>query len=258
MRRTALKMERVTIGSLEIGRITMALMTICILAIVPLGFGQSVRSLVNSGNDLYKDQKFADAEVNYRKALEKENALVQDHFNLGDALHKQGKFDEAVKEFDQALQKAEQQGIRARAHYNIGNSLLKEQKYEEAVKSYVESLKLNPDDQEAKYNLSYALEKLKQEQQKKDNKQDKNKDNKQDKKDQQKDDKQKQDQKDQDKQKQDQKNRDKQRNQASQQEKKMSKADAERILEVLKNNEKEVQKKLKVRQAVRPKTDKDW
>ncbi len=38
----------------------------------------------------------------------------------------------------------------------------------------------------------------------------------------------------------------------------MSKADAERILEVLKNNEKEVQKKLRVRQAVRPKTDKDW
>ena len=256
MRGTELSVRRVTIGSLKLSRITIPLMAICILALVPPGFGQSVRSLVNEGNDLYKGNKFTDAEVNYRKALEKENALVQGHFNLGDALHKQGKFDDAVKEFDQALQKAEHQGIRAKAHYNIGNSLLKEQKYEEAVKSYVESLKLNPDDQEAKYNLSYALEKLKQQQQKKDDKQDKKKENKQDKKDQQKDDKQKQDQKDQEKQ--DQQNREKQRNQASQQEKKMSKADAERILEVLKNNEKEVQKKLKVRQAVRPKTDKDW
>jgi tetratricopeptide (TPR) repeat protein len=215
--------------------------------------GQSVRSLVNGGNDLYRDQKYTDAEVNYRKALEKEQGLVQGYFNLGDALHKQGKYDEAVKEFESALQKADQKNTKAYAHYNIGNSFLKEQKYQEAVNSYIDALKLNPDDGEAKYNLSYALEKLKQPppQQNK-QKQDKNKDkNDQNKNNQQQQDRKK-DQEQQDKQQQQKKN------QASQQEKKMSKADAERILDVLKNNEKEVQKKLKVRQAVRAKTDKDW
>jgi len=157
-----------------------------------------------------------------------------------------------VKEFESALQKADQKNTKAYAHYNIGNSLLREQKYQEAVKSYVDALKLNPDDAEAKYNLSYALEKLKRQQQPPEqnkNKQDKNKD---------KNDQNKNNQQQQDKKKDQQQDKQQQKNQASQQEKKMSKADAERILEVLKNNEKEVQKKLKARQAVRPKTDKDW
>ena len=215
---------------------------------------QSVRSLVNGGNDLYKDHKFTDAEVNYRKALEKEKNLVQGHFNLGDALAQQGKNDEAAKEFEQALKDAEQRDTRAHAYYNIGNTQLAAQQYADAVRSYIEALKLNPKDDEAKYNLSYALEKLRQpppqKNQQKQNKNDKNQ-NKQDQ------NKQNQNQ-DQNKDKNQQKKPDRQQNNPQQQQKRMSKADAERILEVLKNSEKDVQKKLHTRPAERPKTDKDW
>jgi tetratricopeptide (TPR) repeat protein len=234
---------------------------------------QSVRSLVNGGNDLYLDRKFADAEVNYRKALEKEKDLVQGHFNLGNALAKQGKNEEAAKEFDLALQKAEQRDTKAYAWYNIGNTHMADQRYEDAVRSYVDALKLNPRDEEAKYNLSYALEKLRQQQQQQQqNKNDKNKNdkNKNDKKknDKNKQDNQKQNQ-DQNKDKNQDKNQDKnkqnppdQQNQAQnrpqQQDKRMSRADAERILEVLKNSEKDVQKKLRARPAGQAKTDKDW
>ncbi len=212
---------------------------------------QSVRSLVNGGNSLYKSEKFTDAEVNYRKALQQEPALVQGHFDLGDALHKQAKYDEAVKEYETALSKADRNDVKAYAHYNIGNSQVLQEKYRDAVQSYIESLKLRPDDEDAKYNLSYALEKLRLQQNQQKNQQQNKDQNKQD---QQKQNQQQQ-QKNNQQQKQDQKQ---QQNPASQQDKKMSKADAERILEVLKNNEKEVQKKLRVRQAVRPKTDKDW
>ena len=128
---------------------------------------------------------------------------------------------------------------------------MKGQHYQEAVKSYIESLKINPNDQDTKYNLSYALAKLREQQQQQ-NKNDKNKDNKQDK---------QKDQKNQDQQKQDQQKQDQQQQQQKQpqnQDKKMAKAEAERILDVLKNSEKDVQKKLRVRQAVRAKTDKDW
>jgi Ca-activated chloride channel homolog len=226
--------------------------------LLPLGVcglpAQSTRSLVNGGNDLYKDQKFSDAEVNYRKALEKEKGLVQGHFNLGDALTKQGKFDEAVKEYENALSKAEGSETKAYAHYNIGNSLMKQQKYQDAVRSYIDALKVDPKDEDAKYNLSYALEKLRVPPPKPQKNQDK-KD--QDKKDQDKKDQQK---KDQDQQKQQQKDQqDKQKPQQSPgQQKQMSRADAQRILDVLKNSEKDVQKKLHTRQAVRPRTDKDW
>ena len=211
---------------------------------------QSTRSLVNGGNDMYREQKFSDAEVNYRKALEKEKELVQGHFNLGDALTKQGKFDEAVKEYESALTKAEGKDAKAYAHYNIGNSMMNQQRYKDAVQSYVDALKLDPKDDDAKYNLSYALEKLKVPPPKP-------QDKKQDKKDQDKKDQNKKDQQKQDQQKQQQKDQQKQQ-QSSQQQKQMSRADAQRILDVLKNSEKDVQKKLHTRQAVKPRVDKDW
>ncbi len=234
-------------------------LAIIVLVVVAAQWGaaQSIRSLVNGGNDLYKEKKYSDAEVNYRKALEKEKALVQGHFNLGNALAKQGKNDEAAKEFAAAAEKAQSKETKESAYYNIGNTQMAAQQYGDAVRSYVEALKLDPKDEEAKYNLSYALEKLRQQQQ-----QQKQKQNQQNKNDKDNKDKNKQQNPDQNK------NNEKKNNQnqqpedqqanRQQQEKRMSKADAERILDVLKNSEKDVQKKLHTRPAERPTTDKDW
>ncbi len=207
---------------------------------------ESVRSLVNGGNDLYKEKKFTDAEVDYRKALEKKPDLVQGRFNLGNALYKQEKFDTSAQEFESAVISAQDQETKSRAFYNLGNTQVKAQKYQEAVTSYTESLKRNPNDPDAKYNLSYALLKLKEQQEQKDKKQgqggqDKNKQSKQG----------QQQQKNQQAQQQN-------AQQKNQQAKKMSKADAERILDLLKNSEKDIRKKLLAKQAVRAKTDKDW
>ncbi len=208
---------------------------------------QSVRSLVNGGNDLYKEQKYGDAEANYRKALEKERGLVEGHYNLGNALYKEGKLDESLTEFEQAASKTDRKSVQARAMYNRGNSLVKSGKYQDAISSYIDALKINPSDQDTKYNLSYALTKLRQQQQQQ-NQQQKQQNNKdQDKQNQQ------QQQQNQQQQQQDQKQQ-----QPQQQEKRMSKQEAERILDVVKNSERDVQKKLRVRQATRAKTDKDW
>ena len=212
---------------------------------------QSVRSLVNGGNDLYEDKKYDDAELKYRKALEKEKGLTAGKFNLGNALYKQGKIEESLREYEDVASQQQPPGLLADAFYNHGNALMKAQKYQEAVQSYIEALKRKPDDQDTKYNLSYALEMLKQQQQQQ--KQDKN-DKKQQNKDQK--DQNKQDQK-KDEQKQQQQQQQNQQ-QMAQQEKRMSKQDAERILDVLKNSERDVQKKLRVRQATRAKTEKDW
>lgn len=226
---------------------------------------QSVRSLINDGNDLYAEKKYADAEVNYRKALERDITSLPGHFNLGNALYRQEKFDESITKFEDAIRKSETPTAKAKAFYNLGDAYLKSQKYEEAVKAFTESLKLNPHDFDAKYNLSYALTKLRDQQQNQKNDKNKQDQNKQDqnKQDQQnqKQDQQKQDQQkdQQDQQEQQNRQQDQQRaQQPKQQEKMMSKADAERILEVLKNSEKDVQKKLRQRVAGRPKTEKDW
>jgi Ca-activated chloride channel family protein len=213
-------------------------------------FGQSERSLIREGNRTYKQKKFADAEVNYRKALEKNRDVKQGEFNLGDALYKQDRFDEAANQYRDAATKLSDPKAKAEALYNLGNAQLRNKKIPESIASYKEALKLNPNDLDTKYNLEYAkmlLQKQQQQQQnqKKDQKQNKQK---QDQEKQQKDQQQKQDQQKQAQQKQQQEEKKQQ----------ISKQDAERILEALKNEEKDVQKKLHKKVPARVKVEKDW
>lgn len=229
---------------------------------------QSLRSLVNDGVDSYQRNKFDDSEVNFRKGIEQKSDEFIPHFNLGDTYYKQGKYDDAIKSYQQSVSKTEDKLLKAKALHNIGNSLLKSDKVKESVEAYKNSLKLNPSDKETKYNLSYALKKLEQQQNNQDQK-DKNKD--QDQKD--KNENKNQDNKDQDN-KQDQKNQNDKNNPDNQpspkdheaqqdqtkqkQQEKMSKEEAERVLNALKENEKDIQKKLRKKTGVRIKTEKDW
>jgi len=208
-------------------------------------FSQVEKKDMRLGNRLYGKDKFLDSEVRYRKALEKNPNSVDAMFNLGDALYKQGKHEEAAKLFNSALplvKPKEQREKLANTLYNLGNSLVKADKLEEGIQAYKNSLRANPKDMDAKYNLAYALNKKKKNDQKK-NDQNKN----QDKKDNQ--------DKDQNKNKNDQDN---QQQQAPKQ--KISKDDAERILNALQNNESKVQEKAKENkgQPVKVKVLKNW
>jgi Ca-activated chloride channel family protein len=225
-----------------------------ISVVVPQTFAQSTRGLVNDGVNLYNEKKFSDAEVNFKKGSENAPENFEAKFNLGDAYYKQQRYDEAIKSFQSALANAKTDEEKAKIYHNVGNSLLKSQKIKESIGAYKESLKLNPNDQETKYNLSYALNMLKNQNQnqKQNQKNDKNKDQNKDQQKQNQDQKQKQDQQKQDQQKQDQ-----QQNQ-QQKEQKISKQEAERILEALKNNEKDLQKQLRKVRGQKIKTEKDW
>jgi Ca-activated chloride channel homolog len=226
---------------------------ILILCLSSAATAQSVRSHIGDGNNLYKDQKFADAEAEYRKSLEKDNQVMQGYFDLGDALYKQQRYDEAAQNYQNALTKTTDSNIGAQLHHNIGNAHVEKKEYEEGIDEYKRSLKLNPADEETKYNLAYAEQMLKQQQQQKQQKkQDKNdKNQQQNQKDKQ---KQEQQQKQQDQQKQQPQNQQDQQQQAKQ----MSRAEAQRILDALKNDEKDVQKKLRRKAAVKTNVEKDW
>ena len=214
-------------------------------------FAQSKRSLNNDGVDLYSTKKYADAEVKFKKGLEKDPELFQGHFNLGDAFYKQGRYDEALQSYKNSLQFTDDKTNQAKVYHNIGNALMKQRKYQESVGAYANSLKKNPDDLDTKYNLSYALNMLKQNQQQQKNKNDKNQDKNKDQQ-QNQDQQNNQDKKDQ--------NKDKQQNQQHQQQPKnqISKEDAQRILEALKNNETDLQKKLRKVKGKPVLAEKDW
>ena len=108
-----------------------------------LTFAQSTRSLVNDGVKLYKDQKFSDAEVSFKKGAEKSPDNFEAKFNLGDAYYKQQRYDEAMKSYQSAMVDAKNDLDKSKIYYNVGNSLLKSQKVKESVGAYKEALKLN-------------------------------------------------------------------------------------------------------------------
>ncbi|MFH0991974.1 MAG: VWA domain-containing protein [bacterium] len=221
---------------------------------------QTVRSHIKSGNNSYEDAKYPDAEISYKKALEKQTDSKEATFNLGNAYYKQQRFDESLRSYNQTIASTKDAGEQSKAMYNLGNSLFKSNKVQESLEAYKHALRLNPSDEDALYNYLLARERLKQEQQqKKDNKDNKDQKNQQQ---QQQNQKQNDQQKKQDQQKQQQNNQQQQakQDQVNQQQKKnqMPKDQAERILEAMRNNEKDVQKQIRKREAVNVRIEKDW
>ncbi len=145
---------------------------------------QSDKKYIRQGNRDYEKNKFSDSEILYRKAIDKNKQSPDAVFNAGDALYKQKKYEDAGKLFLDNSNMNADKTKKAAGLYNLGNSLLESNKVKESIEAYENSLKLRPDNLEAKYNLSYAQDLLrKQEQQQ----QQQQKDNNNDKKDQNKD-----------------------------------------------------------------------
>lgn len=230
-------------------------------------YAQPDRRTNNKGVDEFESGNFVDAEVNFKKGVEKSPESFVSNFNLGDALYKQERYDESINAYKTALGNANDDQKRAKIHHNIGNALLKSNKIQESIESYKAALKHNPDDADTKYNLSYALSLLENQDQNQQQDQNQNNQNQNDQNNQNEDNQQNQNQDQNNKDNEQQQNQPKPKDQETQQdnlkqpqqqETKISKEDAERILEALKNNEKDLQKELRKKTGRPVKTDKDW
>lgn len=236
------------------------------LLIVTMAFtaaatGQTVRSHVSDGNHHYEKNRFPDAEVEYKKALEKDPVSREARFNVGNAYYKQDRFDEAGRTFNASIAAATSPTDQATAYHNLGNSLFKGGKIKESIEAYKQALRLNPTDDDTRYNYQLAVDKLKDQEKQQQQKNDQQKDNKDQQKGQNQDQQQNQQQQDQQQQQpqqQDAKQDQTKQQQAQQQRNQMPKEQAEQILQALRNNEKELQKKLRKRQGPRVKVERDW
>jgi tetratricopeptide (TPR) repeat protein len=216
-----------------------------------ISYGQSEIKHIREGNRFYYDSAFTESEIAYRKALNTKVESEKAKYNLGAALYKQQRYDEAQNIYKELAQSEKDKEKLARYHHNLGNSYLKSGKINESIDAYKQALRYNPDDASTKYNLSYAL-KMQQQQQ------DQNQDNNQESKDQQKQNQQNQEQQENEQQQQqDQEQQQQQQQQERQAE--ISEEDARRLLEAIENEEKELQKKLLEKKKTKPaKSDKNW
>lgn len=210
---------------------------------------QGDRLLVRQGNKQFRAGNYAEAEVSYRKAVEKNPRNAQAHYNLGNALLGQRKDSAAVVQFENAAKQETNAMRKAQSYHNIGVICQGQKQYAQAIEAYKEALRNNPTDDETRYNLELC-KRQQQQQQNQQNQQ--NKDNK--------DNKDKKDQKDkQDQQKQQDKKEQKQ-DQQQQQKQQMSRENAEQMLNAAIQEEKQTQDRMKKaqQQPNRRRLEKNW
>ena len=225
-------------------RYASAILALMLVSAIPTQ-AQSDRSNIREGNRLFRSGKHADSEVSYRKAMEKNPRNPQAAYNLGNALFAQKKDSAAVVAYQSGVQLETSAIRKAMGYHNMGVVCQSHKMFSEAIEAYKNALRLNPKDDEARYNLELCKKQQKKQQDKKN----------QDKKDQKKDQNDKDEKKDQDKKDQ---NKDKQKE--KQDKNKMSKDNAEQLLNAAIQQEKNTQKRMKdkMQQPRSRKLDKNW
>lgn len=204
--------------------------TVLLLLLSVTAVAQTDRQFIRQGNKQFHRGDYPGAEVSYRKAVEKNPRNPQATFNLGNALMAQKKDSAAVVQFENAARLETNPLRKAQSYHNMGVICQTHKMYGDAIEAYKNALRLNPDDDETRYNLVLCKHQKQ--------KQDQNKQNQQ-----QNDDKKKDDKKDQQK---PEENKDKQDQKQQEQPKpQMSKENAEQLLNAAIQNEKQTQDKLK-------------
>lgn len=209
---------------------------------------QTDRDFIRRGNRLMRDSVYDKAQVQYQKAIEKDNTNPISHFNLGNALLYQNKAEDAMKEYETAARLEKDKGRLAQIYHNMGVVLQAAKQFDKAVACYRNSLRNDPTNDETRYNYALSLFQLKKNQGGQDNQ------------DQQKDDKG-QDEK-QEKQQEQQKQQDKkdEQQQPQPQQDQMSRENAEQMLNAAMQDEKATQEKIQQAQQKRQqkKLQKQW
>ena len=192
------------------------------------------RKNIREGNKLYGTEKYTESEIAYRKGLDVNPRSIEGTYNLGNALYKQQKFDEAAQQYQQiagigeSVMKTKNGTARlAQTYHNLGNIFMQKKDYGQSVEAYKQSLRINPYDDETRYNLALAQKLLKDQQQQQ--QQDDQKQNK--------------------------------TQEQPQQNEQMSKDNAQQMLDAFLQDEKNTQEKVRkaqMQQQQRTKTDKEW
>lgn len=224
------------------------------------------RNSIKEGNKLYEQQRYAEAEVAYKKALEENPNNATAQFNLASSYLKQrgedltNKEDSLVRTADAMLSQISQlpdAKLAEASSYDRGNVAYKAEDYGSAIEQYKAALRRNPNNQQARENLRLAQLKKQeqdknndknqdnqdqqqqnQDQQDKNQNQDQNQDQKQDQKDQNKDKDNQQDKKDQ--------NKDQQQKEQKQQQGGLSDAGAQQILKAMEDKENGTRQKVEL------------
>ena len=226
--------------------------TVAMLLMLSLpAFAQKEAPDIRKGNRQFNDSNYVDAELHYKRALEKNDQSAPANYNIGCAYFREQKYQEAAEAFEQSaklIDPATQPEQAADNYHNLGNSYFGMQQFDKAIEAYKQSLRLRPKDDNTRYNLVKAMQMKQQQEQQQQQQQ--NQDQQQQQQEQQQQEQQQQEQQQQEQQQQEQ--------QAQPQEQEMDKETAEQILQALEQDEQQTQEKAQQPQGKKRRLENDW
>ena len=116
-------------------------------------------------NEAYRSGDYAQAAELFRQAIEADPNDARLYFNLGNALSKDGKMEQAEEAYRQYQQLMEAPEDQALADYNLGTSLSELGELEDALEHLQHALMQNPNDEDAQFNYEMALKQMQQQEQ---------------------------------------------------------------------------------------------
>lgn len=225
------------------------------------------------GTQAYTEKRYGEAVDKYTEALTEAPEAGGISYNLGNALYREQHYQDAATALARAAQ-GQDPSLRHRSLHNLGNTFFKMGKLPEALQAYRQALAARPDDRDTKINYEKALRLAQQqEQQQQQQKQPKSGDKKDEEKNEQEQQQQQKENEQQQQQQQQEQNGGEQKEQNQPQEQKTESAadsvgvpegelrpeEAMRILEAMRDREKELQKEKAEKARLRARrVDKDW
>ena len=126
------------------------------LAALSLPIGGTVHRKTEEGNRRYEEKVYDDALRAYTEAQVGAPEAPELHYDIGNVLYRQEKWDGASEAYARALLSATPT-LAPSVSYNLGNALFRQEKYDEAARAYRRTLESVPEDRDAKRNLELSL-----------------------------------------------------------------------------------------------------
>ncbi len=190
---------------------------------------QRVNQSIEDGNEAFRKNDFAAAAKAYSKALQADDANAIAHFNLANALQRTNSPEKAAEHYNDVINHTNDAGLLSKAYYNKALTQLVQKNLPAAIDAFKQSLRLSPNDDNARDNLQKALNEQKQQQQQ-----------------------------NQQQQQQNQQQQDSQKQPKKPQQPKMDKQMMEQKFKELQNQEKQLQKELQKQRVNPQEQEKDW
>jgi Ca-activated chloride channel family protein len=122
--------------------------------------GESIHAKMRKGEESYEEEAYDEALKDFLDAQVERPEDILLKYNIGNTKYRMRDFGEAEEAFWDVANAGEPE-LRQKAFYNLGNCAYRQGKLEEAVAHYKYALDLNPEDEDARFNLEFVREEIK-------------------------------------------------------------------------------------------------